>query len=89
MSGDHPSYYIIGIGQNTEKSPRELNRFAVPQTSLKDHQLTLMWKTLKEIILIICSYTDLDFNIDFYILWSIGSLDANAWILIRTKAYQR
>ena len=26
MSGDHPNYSIIEIGQNTEKSPRDLRR---------------------------------------------------------------
>ena len=30
--------------QNTEKSPVDLRRLAVPQTLVKDHQLTLMWK---------------------------------------------
>ena len=48
MRGDHPNYYIIENGQNTEKSPGDLRRLAVTQTSGKDHQLTLMWKTLKE-----------------------------------------
>ena len=43
-SGDHPNYYIIEIGQNTEKSPGDLRRLAVIQNSVKDHQLTLMWK---------------------------------------------
>ena len=28
-SGDHPNYYIIEIGQNTEKSPEDLRRLAV------------------------------------------------------------
>ena len=37
----------IKIGQNTEKSPGDL-RLAVTQTPLKNHQLKLMWKTLKE-----------------------------------------
>ena len=46
--GDHPNYYIIEIGQNTEKSPGNLKRLAVTQTPIKDHQLTLMWKTFKE-----------------------------------------
>ena len=48
MSGDHPNYYIIKISQNTEKSPRDLRRLAVTQTSEKAHQLKLMGKTLKE-----------------------------------------
>ena len=41
-SGDHPNYYIIENGQNTEKSPRDLRRLAVTQTPVKDYQLTLM-----------------------------------------------
>ena len=31
---------------NTEKSPGDLRRLAVTQSPVKDHQLTLMWKTL-------------------------------------------
>ena len=30
----------------TEKSPGDLRRLAVTQSPVKDHQLTLMWKTL-------------------------------------------
>ena len=41
-SGDHPNYYIIENGQNTEMSPGDLRRLAVTQTPVKDHQLTLM-----------------------------------------------
>ena len=41
MSGDHPNYYIIGNGQNTEKSPGDLRKFAVTQTPVKEHQQTL------------------------------------------------
>ena len=48
MSEDHSNYYIIEIDQNTEKSPGDLRSLVVTQTSVKDHQLTLMWKTLKE-----------------------------------------
>ena len=40
---------IIEIGQNTEKSPGDLRRLAVTQSPVKDHQLTLMWKTLMSI----------------------------------------
>ena len=36
-SGDHPNYYIIENGQNTEKSPGDLRRLAVSQTSVKNH----------------------------------------------------
>ena len=46
-SEDHPNYCIIEIDQNTEKSPGDVKRLAVTQTLKKDHQLTLMWKTLK------------------------------------------
>ena len=41
-NGDHPNYCIIEIGQNTEKSPRDLKRLAVTQSLVKDHQLMLM-----------------------------------------------
>ena len=41
-NGNHPNYRIIEIGQNTEKSPGDLRRHAVSQTSVKDHQLALM-----------------------------------------------
>ena len=42
-----PNYYILEDGQNTEKSPGYLRRFAVTQTPVKNHQLTLMWKNLR------------------------------------------
>ena len=42
----HPSNSIIENGQNTEKSPGDLRRLAVTQSPVKDHQLTLIWKTL-------------------------------------------
>ena len=41
-SGNHPNYYIIETGKNTEKCPGDLRRFAVTQPPEKDHQLTLM-----------------------------------------------
>ena len=44
-SGD-PNYYIIENGQNTEKIPGNLRRLPITQTLLKNHQLTLMRKTL-------------------------------------------
>ena len=47
-SRDHPNYYIIENGQNTGKSPGDLRRLAVTQIPGKDHQLTLILKTLKE-----------------------------------------
>ena len=47
-SGDHPNYGIIENGQNTEKSPGDLRRLVVTQILVKDHQITLMQKTLKE-----------------------------------------
>ena len=46
--GVHLNYNITENGQNTEKSPGDLRRLAVTQTPVKNHQLTLMWKTLKE-----------------------------------------
>ena len=45
---DHPDYNIVEIGQNTEKSPWDLWRFAVTQTPVKDRQLMLLWKAHNE-----------------------------------------
>ena len=42
ISGDHPSYSIIKIGQNTEKSPEYLRRLVITQTPVKDHPLMLV-----------------------------------------------
>ena len=42
MSGDHPNDSIVEIGQNTKKSPGDLRRLAVTQTSVKNHRLSLM-----------------------------------------------
>ena len=36
MSRDHPNYSIIKIGQNTEKCPGDLRRFAVTQTLVRN-----------------------------------------------------
>ena len=44
-SEHYPNSYITEIGQNIEKSPGNLRRLDVTQTSMKNHQLTLMWKT--------------------------------------------
>ena len=45
-SGDHPNDSIIENGQNTRKSPEDSRlaslKFAVTQTPVKGHQLTLM-----------------------------------------------
>ena len=38
----------MSIVKNTEKSPGVLRRLAVSQTPVKDHQLTLQWKTRKD-----------------------------------------
>ena len=46
--GDCPKYSIVEIGQNTEKSPGSFKRLAATQTLVENHQLKLMWKTLKE-----------------------------------------
>ena len=46
-SGVHPKYHIIEIAQNTEKSPGDSRRLAVSQTPMRNHRLTLVWKTGK------------------------------------------
>ena len=48
MNGDQPKYCISEISQDTEKSPGDMRRLAITQTSAKDHQLMLMWKILNE-----------------------------------------
>ena len=45
--GDHRNYSIIEIEQTTEKSPGDLRRLAVTQNPVRNHQLTLVLKTLK------------------------------------------
>ena len=50
--GDHQDYSIVEIGQNIEKNPWELRRIIVIQTPVRNHQLTLLWKTLKRKIII-------------------------------------
>ena len=47
-SGDNLNHNFIRIGQNTEKSPRDLRWLVVTQTPEKDPQITLMGKTVKE-----------------------------------------
>ena len=42
MSGDHPNYSIIKIGQNAERSPGDLGRLAVTQSQVEDNQLMLV-----------------------------------------------
>ena len=42
---EHPNYNILKIGQNTEKNPKVERRLAATQTSMKDHQLTLVRNT--------------------------------------------
>ena len=41
-SRDHPNKSIVKIGQNTEKRPGHLRRYAFTQTPMKDHQPILV-----------------------------------------------
>ena len=45
---DYPNDSTGENGQSSETSPGDLRRHAVSQTPVKNHQLTLMRKTLKE-----------------------------------------
>ena len=45
--GNNPDYIIIKISWNNEKSAEDLRRLVVSQTPVKNHKLTLVWKTLK------------------------------------------
>ena len=42
ITRDHPNYYIIEKGQNTEMSPGDLRRLSVAQIPVKDHHLKRM-----------------------------------------------
>ena len=44
----HPDYSTVKISQNTEKNPGDLNRLALIQTPVKDHNLMLVGKTRME-----------------------------------------
>ena len=52
MSGHHPNYGILKIGQNNEKNLGDLRRLAVAQAPVKDHQQTLVEKKSQGIIII-------------------------------------
>ena len=45
---ENPNYGIAKIGHYTEKNPGDLRRLITTQAPVKNHQLMLMWKTLKE-----------------------------------------
>ena len=45
---DHSDHNTIEIGWNTENSPEDLMRCDVTQTSVKNHQLELVWKSCIE-----------------------------------------
>ena len=49
---DHTNDSMILISQNTEKSPGNLRRLVVTQTPVEDHQLMIVGKTLKGVIII-------------------------------------
>ena len=48
INRDHTNYGIFVIGLNSDKSHRYLKRLAIVQTSVKDHQLMLLWGTPQE-----------------------------------------
>ena len=56
MSKEHPHDSIVEISQNTEKNPGDLRKLAVTQTSVRNHRLTLVWKTPKGVTIIIIIY---------------------------------
>ena len=45
---DPLNHNIVEINQNTDKSPGDLKKIAVTLTPVKEHQITLEWKTYKE-----------------------------------------
>ena len=83
-SGDHPNDSIAENAENTEKSPGDLRRLAVTQTPVKDHQLTLMWKTL---IIVIIIFWEFFTPVVLFLFWllkhnsSVCSCDEKQWKL--------
>ena len=51
-SGDPPNYSIIKIGQNCEKSPRDLRSLAVIQTPVRNHLSKEFFVLIMQIIII-------------------------------------
>ena len=76
-SRDYPDNSTIKIGQNTEMKLGDLRRLPVTQTSVKHHQLTLMWNTLiigiaRVIILIILvEKTNVIVKQNINVLWMV------------------
>ena len=54
-SRENPNDRIIKIGQNILNSPGDLRRLVVTQTSVRNHRLTLVWKTQKGVTISIIS----------------------------------
>ena len=50
---DYPKDSIAENSQNPETSPGDLRRLAVTQTPVKNRQLTLMWKSLTPIVVVV------------------------------------
>ena len=48
-SRDHQNDSIIKIAQNTEKRSRDFRGLAVTQTPVRNHWLTMVWKTPKRV----------------------------------------
>ena len=46
---DHQDYSIIKISQNTKHNPEDLRRLAVTQIQVRNHNPTLVWKSLQEV----------------------------------------
>ena len=44
---DNLSHIIVNIDQNSEESPGNVSTLDVNQTTMKDHQQTLVWKIRK------------------------------------------
>ena len=73
---DYTNDSIAESDQNTETSAGDLRRLAVTQTPVKNHLLTLMWRTLKEQLIII-------------IIIIIIALCRTAHLLLRVLSIQR
>ena len=81
MSGDHSNHSIIEIDQNLEKSPSNLRRFAVTQTPVGNHWLTLVGKSKKR--------ANNDNNNNNLTIWtsSICTTQQLSWRMTHTNSY--
>ena len=72
----NPTLNMIGSCNNTEKNPGDLRRLADTQTPVWDHWLTLVWITLKRVIIIIIIWP---FNLSINYYYAQNGIRPREW----------